>query len=243
MSVLLTYLQTYAEEVWDAYSPRGTEAAQSRRANALRERQDAARAARAAEEALKMEAAAAHSNRGEQIRAKRVEFERRLWQACWLLHVALGARCGWWAHALTAQRPLRKLDKMARVIQALLLSPARSAHTNPKQPLTLSQTNPDPERHPGAVHPTSHPRGRRAPREGRVSPGANCASAPAAHPRPAQGQRGGDHRAAAALRRQAGSRVHCGAALYTATPCKSSPSPSPSSSPSLSPSPSPSPSP
>ena len=135
MSVLLAYLQTYAEEVWDTYSPRGTEAAQSRRANALRERQDAARAARAAEEALKMEAAAAHSNRGEQIRAKRVENERRLslarWQARWLLHVALGARCEWLAHALTAQRPLRKLDKMARVIQALLLNPARSAHTNP----------------------------------------------------------------------------------------------------------------
>lgn len=112
--------------MWDAYSPRNTEAAQSRRANALRERQDAARAARAAEEALKMEAAAAQSNRGEQIRAKRVQFERSLslarWQARWLLLAALSARCGWWAHALTAQRSLRKLDKMARVIQALLLN-------------------------------------------------------------------------------------------------------------------------
>jgi len=113
--------------VWDAYSPRITEAAQSHRANVLRERHDAARAARAAEEALKTEGAPVCGSRGEQIRARRVEIERRSAltqrQARWLLHAALGARCGWWARALTAQRPLRELNKTACVIQALLLTP------------------------------------------------------------------------------------------------------------------------
>ena len=149
--------------MWDAYSPRITEAAQTHRTNVLRERHDAARAARAAEEALKTEAAAVCSSRGEQIRARRVEIERRSAlvqrQAQWLLHVALGARCGRWAHALTVQRPLREMHKTARIIQVLLLTlartrtrtPTRTRTRTPTSTLSPTNLNPHPNPNPNVV--------------------------------------------------------------------------------------------